>query len=82
MKRAIWSGCVAMVSDEPLLTRPIYHPLHCPLIPGTENTDSRPPDVMAGLDPAIGYPHQFANDAIPVSNHPMEMARSSQVTTR
>ena len=26
------------------------------------------PDVMAGLDPAIGYPHQFANDAIPVSN--------------
>ena len=21
--------------------------------------------VMAGLDPAIGYPHQFANDAIP-----------------
>ena len=23
---------------------------------------------MAGLDPAIGYPHQFANDAIPVSN--------------
>jgi hypothetical protein len=29
---------------------------------------------MAGLDPAIGYPHQFANDAIPVSNHPMEMA--------
>jgi hypothetical protein len=27
---------------------------------------------MAGLDPAIGYPHQFANDAIPVSNHPME----------
>jgi len=29
---------------------------------------------MAGLDPAIGYPHQIANDAIPVSNHPMEMA--------
>ena len=26
--------------------------------------------VMAGLDPAIGHPHQFANDAIPVSNHP------------
>jgi hypothetical protein len=23
---------------------------------------------MAGLDPAIGYPHQFANDAIPLSN--------------
>ena len=33
---------------------------------------------MAGLDPAIGYPHQIANDAIPVSNHPMEMAGSSQ----
>jgi hypothetical protein len=32
------------------------------------------PHVMAGLDPAIGYPRQFANDAIPVSNHPMEMA--------
>jgi len=32
---------------------------------------------MAGLDPAIGYPHQIANDAIPVSNHPMEMAGSS-----
>ena len=29
---------------------------------------------MAGLDPAIGYPHQFANDAIPLSNHPMQMA--------
>jgi hypothetical protein len=23
---------------------------------------------MAGLDPAIGYPRQFANDAIPGSN--------------
>ena len=32
---------------------------------------------MAGLDPAIGYLHQFANDAIPVSNHPMEMAGAS-----
>jgi hypothetical protein len=30
---------------------------------------------MAGLDPAIGYPHQLANDAIPVTNHPMEMGR-------
>ena len=28
---------------------------------------------MDGLDPAIGYPGQIANDAIPVSNHPMEM---------
>ena len=36
---------------------------------------------MAGLDPAIGYPHQFANDAIPVSNHPMEMAGSSPAMT-
>jgi hypothetical protein len=26
-----------------------------------------------GLDPAIGYPHQIANDAILVSNHPMGM---------
>ena len=60
------------------------------VIPGAENTDSRPPHhgrphVMAvlGLDPrinpAIGYPHQFANDAIPVSNHPMEMAGSSPI---
>jgi hypothetical protein len=30
---------------------------------------------MAGLDPAIGYPHQIANDAIPVSNHPMDDGR-------
>ena len=29
--------------------------------------------VMAGLDPAISYPHQFTNDAIPVGNHPMKM---------
>ena len=28
---------------------------------------------MDGLDPAIGYPWQIVNDAIPVSNHPMEM---------
>ena len=35
--------------------------------------------VMAGLDPVIGYPHQIANDAIPVSNHPMEMTGSSPV---
>jgi hypothetical protein len=39
------------------------------------------PHVMAGLDPAIGYPHQFANDAIPVSNHPIEMTGSSPVMT-
>ena len=32
------------------------------------------PHVMAGLDPAIGHPHQCANDAIPVSNYPMEIA--------
>ena len=35
--------------------------------------------VMAGLDQAIGYPHQFANDAIPVSNHRARMAGTSQV---
>ena len=51
------------------------------LIPGAENTDSRP-HVMDGLDPAIGYPHQIANDAIPVSNHPMEMIGLSPVMTR
>ena len=28
--------------------------------------------VMVGLDPAIGYPKPIANDAIPISNHPME----------
>jgi hypothetical protein len=26
--------------------------------------------VMARLDPAIGNPHQFANDAMPLSDHP------------
>jgi hypothetical protein len=35
---------------------------------------------MAGLDPgpdpAVANPHQFANDAIPVSDNPMEIARS------
>jgi Transglycosylase SLT domain len=35
--------------------------------------------VMAGPGPAIDYPHQFANDAIPVSNHPMEMAGRARV---
>ena len=39
------------------------------------------PHVMAGLDPAIGYPQQIANDAIPVSNHPMTMTGSSPVMT-
>jgi hypothetical protein len=34
-----------------------------------------------GLDPAIGHPHQIANDAIPVSNHPMKMTGSSPVMT-
>ena len=29
-----------------------------------------PPPSWPGPDPAIGYPHQIANDAIPVSNHP------------
>jgi hypothetical protein len=37
--------------------------------------------VMAGLDPAIGHPHQFANDVIAISNHPMEMAGSSPAMT-
>jgi hypothetical protein len=32
--------------------------------------------VLAGLDPAIGYPHPIANDAIPISNHPMKMTAS------
>ena len=36
---------------------------------------------MDGLDPAIGYPGQIANDAIPVSNHPMQMTGSSPVMT-
>jgi hypothetical protein len=47
---------------------------------GGENTNSRP-HVMAGLDPAIGYPQPIANDAIPVSNHPMKMTGSSPVMT-
>ena len=41
-------------------------------MPSAEDTDFAP--VMAGLDPAISYPHRIANDAIPVSNHPMVMA--------
>jgi hypothetical protein len=61
-------------NDRPLLD------LAC-LIPDAENTDSRP-HVMDGLDPAIGYLSQIANDAIPVGNHPMEMTRSSPVMTR
>jgi hypothetical protein len=28
---------------------------------------------LVGLDPAISHPHQIANDAIRVSNHPMKM---------
>ena len=39
------------------------------------------PHVMAGLDPAIGYPHQFANDVIQFSNHPMGMAGWSPAMT-
>ncbi len=34
---------------------------------------------MDGLDPAIGYPYQIANDAIPVSNHPMEMTGQARL---
>jgi hypothetical protein len=37
---------------------------------------------MAVLDPAIGYPHQFENDAIPLSNHPMQMAGWAPGATR
>jgi hypothetical protein len=33
---------------------------------------------MAGLDPAIANQQRFANDAIPVSNRPMEIAKSRQ----
>jgi hypothetical protein len=36
---------------------------------------------MAGLDPAIGYPHQITNDTVPVSN-PMEQTGSSPAITR
>ena len=36
---------------------------------------------MVGLDPANDYPHQIANDAIPVSNHPMKMIGSGPVMT-
>jgi hypothetical protein len=32
--------------------------------------------VMAGLDPAILTRTDFANDPVPVSNHPMGIARS------
>ncbi len=34
-----------------------------------------------GLDPGIGYPQPIANDAMPVSNHPMKMTGSSPVMT-
>jgi hypothetical protein len=36
---------------------------------------------LVGTCPAIGYPHQFANDAIPLSNHPMQIVGSSPATT-
>ena len=32
---------------------------------------------MSRLVPAIGYPHQCSNDAIPLTNHAMQMAGSS-----
>ncbi len=53
-------------------------------LPTTAYTNRRwnrlsPPRVMAGLDPAIGYPHQFENDAVPVNNQPMEMADRARV---
>ena len=41
------------------------------LIPAAAGTDSD--SVMVGLDPAIGYPKPIANDAIPISNHPIKM---------
>jgi len=31
---------------------------------------------MAGFDPAIATPYQIPNDAIQVSNHPIEMAEA------
>ena len=37
--------------------------------------------VVAGIDAAIGYSQPIANDAIPVSNHPMKMTGSSHVMT-
>jgi len=37
--------------------------------------------ALMGFNPAIGYPHQIANDAIPVSNRPIGMTRSSPVMT-
>ena len=30
---------------------------------------------MAGLDPAIGHPHQSVNDGTPVSNHSTESVK-------
>ncbi len=36
---------------------------------------------MDGLDPAISYPHQCTNDAVPVSDYPMQMAGSSPAMT-
>jgi len=46
------------------------------LLEGTHEECLAP--VMAGLDPAIGYPQPIANDAIPVSNHPMQMTGSAR----
>ena len=51
------------------------------VMPDAENTDSRP-HVMAGLDSAIGYPHQCAKDAVPVSNHPTQMAGTCPACAR
>ncbi len=44
--------------------------------------DPSPPSWpgLTRSSPAIGYPHQFANDAIPVGNHSIKMVGSSPAT--
>ena len=38
-------------------------------------------DLDPRINPALGYPRQIVNDAIAVSDHPMEMAGSSPAMT-
>ena len=54
-------------------------------MPGASAVDvphARSNPVLAVLDPAIGYPHQFENDAIPLINHQMQMAGWAPGATR
>jgi hypothetical protein len=46
-----------------------------PEIPALDPPHRREPLVTSRLDPAIASPQQIANDAIPISKHPIEKAK-------